>query len=207
MKRLLSFSGIAFAAILMMASCGSKKNTVVQTSDQVRNIKGDVVNVEWVETSGFEEFQTLSDDGTKMVYVLYKWYSGTGTADDRQAAIEMAELEARATVSRVIENAVLAESKRGTLVNNGNVQKALQSHWSQVSGSIQNACGPVGDTKLEFDPATKMYTATVKVGVRGDRFQQMLNNAGDFKPANLSGDDLQQFIDANNSIISASRGK
>lgn len=207
MKRLLSFSGIAFAAILMMASCGSKKNTVVQTSDQMRNIEGEVVNMEWVETSGIDMVETLSDDGTKMVTVPYKWFSGTAKADDRGTAIEMAELEARATVSRVIENAVLAESKRNTVANNGNVQKALQSHWSQISASIQNACEPMSDTKVEYNPTTKMYTVTSKVGIRGDRFQQMLNNAGNYKPANLSGDDLQQFNDANNSIIRATRGK
>lgn len=88
----------------------------------------------------------LSEDGTKMVKVAYKWYAGIGKANDKQTAIEMAELEARATISRVIENAVLAQPERGSVVNNGDVQKALvlfddagkQFFWLNVFGLEDN---------------------------------------------------------------------
>ncbi|MCQ2316175.1 MAG: hypothetical protein MJZ85_05755, partial [Bacteroidales bacterium] len=129
-----------------------------------------------------------------------------GKANDKQTAIEMAELEARATISRVIENAVKTESERGTVANNGEVQKALTSHWNQISVSIQNACEPFGDTKIEYSQTTKMYTVTQKVGIRGDKFQKMLNNAGNYKPSNLSGKDLEDFIEVNKSIMEAAKG-
>ena len=51
-----------------------------------------------------------------------------------------------------------------------------------------------------------MYTATVKVGIRGDKFQQMLNNAGNYKPTQLSQDELDQFINLNQSIMKAAKG-
>ena len=194
-------------AVLMLASCGSHKNAVVESKiEKDRSLEGEKVVVETTKLYGTEMVESLNEDGTKMVKVPYKWYAGIGKANDKQTAIEMAELEARATISRIIENAVLAESERGTVANNGDVQKALTSHWKQVSTSIQNACEPIGDTKIEYSPSSKMYTVTAKVGIRGDRFQQLLNSAGNFKPSNLSGDDLQQFIETNKSIMNAARG-
>lgn len=194
-------------AVLLLASCGSSKKAVVESRiEKERSLEGEKVVVETTKLYGTEMVESLNEDGTKMVKVPYKWYAGIGKANDKQTAIEMAELEARATISRIIENAVLAESERGTVANNGDVQKALTSHWKQVSTSIQNACEPIGDTKIEYSPSSKMYTVTAKVGIRGDRFQQLLNSAGNFKPSNLSGDDLQQFIETNKSIMNAARG-
>lgn len=194
-------------AVLMLASCGSHKNAVVESKiEKDRSLEGEKVVVETTKLYGTEMVESLNEDGTKMVKVPYKWYAGIGKANDKQTAIEMAELEARATISRIIENAVLAESERGTVANNGDVQKALTSHWKQVSTSIQNACEPIGDTRIEYSPSTKMYTVTAKVGIKGERFQQLLNSAGNFKPSNLSGDDLQQFIETNKSIMNAARG-
>lgn len=199
--------GMAVAAILMLASCGSKKNAVVESRiDKERNLEGEKVYVETVKYQGTEMIETLNEDGTKMIKVPYKWYAGIGEANDKQTAIEIAELEARATISRIIEEAVLDQSKRGSIVNNGVVQKALQLHWEQVSASIQNGCEPIGDTKIEYNQSKKMYTVTAKVGIRGDRFQQLLNSAGSFKPSSLSGDDLQQFIETNQSIMNAAKG-
>ncbi len=207
MKKSVLLSGLAFAAIFMLASCGSQKSTVVESRiDKERSLEGEKVVVETTKLYGIEMVEALNDDGTKMVKVPYKWYAGIGKANDKQTAIEMAELEARATISRIIENAVLAESERGTVANNGDVQKALTSHWKQVSATIQNACEPIGDTKIEYSPSTKMYTVTAKVGIKGERFQQLLNSAGNFKPSNLSGDDLEKFIETNKSIMNAAKG-
>lgn len=205
MKKL-NLLGMALIAIIF-ASCGSSKNMAVQSNiEKQRSLEGEKIVVETTKLTGYDMSEGLSEDGTKLVKIAYKWFAGIGKADDKQTAIEIAELEARATISRVIENAVLAESERGTLVNNGEVQKALKSHWKQVSVSIQNACEPFGDTKIEYSPTTKMYTVTQKVACRGDKFQQMLNNAGNYKPNNLSGKDLDDFVEANKSIINAARG-
>lgn len=206
MNKLFKF-GMAVLAVLMLASCGSNKSAVVQSKiEKDKSLEGEKVMVETTKLYGTDMVESLNEDGTKMVKVPYKWYAGIGKANDKQTAIEMAELEARATISRIVENAVLAESERGTLSNNGDVQKALTSHWNQVSTSIQNGCEPIGDTKIEYSQATKMYTVTAKVGIKGSRFQELLNSAGSFKPTNLSGDDLQQFIDANQSIMNAVKG-
>ncbi len=197
------------AAVLAvaLASCGSSKNMVVESSiDKQTSLEGEKVVVETTKLQGIDMVDDLSEDGTKMIKVAYKWYAGIGKANDKQTAIEMAELEARATISRVIENAVKAESERGTVANNGEVQKALTSHWNQISVSIQNACEPFGDTRVEYSQTTKMYTVTQKVGIRGDKFQKMLNNAGNYKPSNLSGKDLEDFIEVNKSIMEAAKG-
>lgn len=192
---------------LAMASCGSSKPMAVESKiDKTTSLEGEKVVVETTKLQGIEMVDDLSEDGTKMVKVAYKWYAGIGKANDKQTAIEIAELEARATISRVVQNAVFEKAERGSVVNNGDVQKALTSHWEQVSMSIQNACEPFGDTKVEYSPTTKMYTVTAKVGIRGDKFQKMLNNAGNYKPSNLQGEELQQFIDVNKSIMDAAKG-
>ena len=199
--------GMAAVFAVALASCGSSKNLAVESKiDKETTLEGEKVVVETTKLQGIEMVDDLSEDGTKMVKVAYKWYAGIGKANDKQTAIEMAELEARATISRVIENAVKVEAERGTVANNGEVQKALTLHWNQISVSIQNACEPFGDTKIEYSQTTKMYTVTQKVGVRGDKFQKMLNNAGNYKPSNLSGKDLEDFIEVNKSIMEAAKG-
>ena len=163
--------------------------------------------VETAKLQGIEMVDDLSEDGLSIVKVAYKWYAGINKANDKQTAIEFAEREARTTISRIVQTMVVDQAKRASIANNGEAQKALTSHWEQVSSSLQKACEPFGETKIEYNPATKMYTATAKVGMRGDKFQQMLNNAGNFKPSNLSGKDLEDFIKANKAIMNAAQGK
>ena len=197
----------AIVAILMLAYCGSKKTAVVESkTEKDRSFEGESIMVETTKLHGIDMVETLNEEGTKMEKVPYKWYAGIGKANDKQTAIEMAENEARATISRVIENMVMTQSERGAVANNGEVQKALTSHWKQVSASIQNACEPVGDIRVEYSPSTKMYTVTAKIGIRGDRFQQMLNSAGSFKPSTLTGKDLEQFIETNRVIMETAKG-
>jgi len=205
MKKL-NLLGMALVA-LVLASCGSSKNMAVQSNiEKQKSLEGEKIAVETTRLQGIEMVDELSEDGTKMVKIAYKWYAGIGKANDKQTAIEMAEMEARATISRIIENAVEAKIEESKLAVDGEVHKAISANWTQVSKSIQNGCEPFGDTKVEFSPSTKMYTATVKVGIRGDKFQQMLNNAGNYKPTQLSQDELDQFINLNQSIMKAAKG-
>lgn len=198
---------MAFAASVCLMGCGTQKQAVVETRvDNQKSLEGDNVAVETTKMQGIDMVDDLSEDGLSMRKVAYKWYAGIGKANDKQTAVELADREARATISRVVQNMVKDEAERGTVANNGEVQKALKSHWEQVSLSLQSACEPFGDTKIEYNPSTRMYTATAKVGIRGDKFQQMLNNAGNFKPNTLSGKELNDFIETNNSIMNAAKG-
>ena len=210
MKKNLLIMVALVAGVSVMTSCGTTKQVVApaveSTIKSQKNLEGDKVMVETTKLDGIDMIDDLSEDGLSMVKVAYKWYAGIGKANDKQTSIEIAEREARATIARVINNMVLDEAERGTVANNGEVQKALTSHWKQVSSSLQNACEPFGDTKIEYNSTTRMYTATVKVGVRGDRFQKMLNNAGNFKPNTLTGKDLDDFIEVNKSIMNAAKG-
>ena len=198
---------IGMAAIaLVFASCGSSKNMAVQSSiEKQRSLEGEKVAVETTKLSGIEKVDALNEDGTDMVKVPYKWYAGIGKANDKQTAIEMAEMEARSTISRIIENAVAAKIEESKLTVDGEVHKAISANWTQVSKSIQNGCEPFGDTKIEYSPTTKMYTATAKVGIRGDKYQQLLNNAGNYKPTQLTQDQMDQFIKLNQSIMNAAK--
>ena len=206
MNRILKIS-MAIVAILMLASCGSSKSTAVESrTEKTKSVEGNRVVLETTKLQGIDMVETLNEEGTKMIKIPYRWYAGVGTANDKQTAIELAEMEARATISRTIENMVMATVERGVVANNGEVQKALTSHWKQISASIQNACEPIGETKIEYSKATKMYTVTAKVGIRGDRYQHLLNSADSFKPKNLSGEDLQQFNEANQSIMETAKG-
>lgn len=211
MKKVFILFMVAVATVLLISSCGTTKKVVMtpaveSTKTTVTNLEGDKVTSETVKLTGIEMSDALNDDGTDMIKRPYKWFAGIGKADNKQVAIELAQREAYATISRVLNNAVLDQSERGNVVNNGRVQQALTSHWKQVSASVEKACEPFGNTTIEYNPSTKMYEAVSKVGIRGDRFNQLLNAAGNFKPSDLTGEELEQFIQTNKSIMEAAKG-
>ena len=170
------------------------------------SLEGQQVMSETVKLSGLEMSEALNDDGTALIQRPYKWFAGIGKADNKQVAIEIAQREAYATISRILNNAVLDEAERGNVIGNSKVQQSVTSHWKQVSTSLQKACEPYGNTTIEYNQSTKMYEATSKVGIRGDRYNQLLQTAGDFKPTDLTGDELEQFIKINKSIMEAAKG-
>ncbi len=170
------------------------------------SLEGEKVRQETSQPSGITMAEALNEDGTALIQRPFKWYAGHGKADNKQMAIELAQGEAYATISRILTNIVEATTARGNVANNGAVQQALTSYWKQVSTSIQKGCEPFGDLIIEYDPTTQMYSATAKVGIRGDRFNEMLNNAGKYEPETLSGEELQQFIETNKSIMEAAKG-
>ena len=206
MKKVVLF----ISSIMLLLSCGTTKSTMAPAVDSERktvtSLEGQQVVSETVKLSGIEMAEALNEDGTDMIKRPYKWFAGIGKADNKQVAIEHAQREASATISRVLNNAVKDGAERGNVVNNGRVQQALTSHWEQFSTSLQKDCEPFGNTTIEYDPSTKMYQVTAKVAIRGDRFNQLLKTAGDFKPADLTGDDLEQFIETNKAIMEAAKG-
>lgn len=205
------FLGASIAiAMIAFVSCGSSKNTLKPTVEssisKQTTLEGTKVNVETVKLQGIEMSEALSEDGASIVKVAYKWYAGTGKADNKQVAIELAQREAYATISRLFSNLVKDEAERGNVANNGRVQQALTSHWEQFSTSLQKGCEPFGNTTVEYDQATRMYNVTAKVAIRGDRFNELLNTAGNFRPSDLSGAELDEFIETNKSIMNAAKG-
>lgn len=194
-------------SVILLASCGSQKKLIQEVSQaKSTSLEGEKVAVETRKVQGIEMSESLNDEGTGMIQRPFKWYTGFGIADNKQMAIELAQREAYATISRVLSNVVKDNAERGNVANNGRVQQALTSHWEQVSMSIQKGCEPFGDVVIEYSQATRMYNVTAKVAVRGDRFNQMLNTAGNFKPDSLSGEELDQFIETNKSIMEAAKG-
>lgn len=184
MKRLI----IILAALSMNATMEVKPQNITKTT---------------LKLQGIEMKGCMNEDGTAIIQRPYRWFAGMATADMRDVAVEMAQMEAYATISRVLENAVTAKAERGSIVVNGKVQQVLKSYWEQVSKSIQKACEPFGETEVSFNQGTGMYEAIAKVGIRGDRYIKLL---GEAKPEGLAGDDLKQFIDVNSTIIDTAKG-
>lgn len=160
-----------------------------------------------VQMQGIAVKKTLNEDGTAFVKMPFKWYAGIATADDRQTAIEMAQREAYSTISRIFNNEVSDVARRGSLSNNGRVLKVLASYWEQFSNSVISGCEPFGEAEVEYDDDTGIFTAVVRVAIRGDRFVKMLNAAGRYEPADLQGNNLKAFVDANKTIIEAVKGE
>lgn len=156
-----------------------------------------------LKLQGIEMKDAINDDGTAIIQRPYRWFAGIATADMQSMAVEMAQLEAYATISRVIENAVTTSAERRAIVLDSKVEMALQSQWKQASKSIQKACEPFGETEVNYNSDTGMYEAIAKVGIRGDRYVKLLDEAKNFKPEGLTGDNLKQFVDVNNAIIDA----
>lgn len=194
-------------SVVIFASCGSTKKVASEINrDKATSLEGEKVTVETRKMQGIEMSETLDDEGIGMIHRPFKWYAGIGKADNKQMAIELAQREAYATISRVVSNVVKDNAIRGNVANNGRVQQALTSYWEQVSMSIQKGCEPFGDLNIEYSSATRMYSVTAKVAIRGDRFNQLMNAAGNYKPDQLQGEELEEFIRANQSIIEAAKG-
>lgn len=194
------------ATLLLLTSCGASKKGADFSREKGRSLEGDRVTIETVSLHGVDEAKVLNEDGTKLIKMPFKWYAGIGVADNKQLAIELAQREAYATISRVLNNIVQDQAQRGNLANNGKVQQALASYWEQISVSVQNACEPFGETVIEYNPTTGMYNVTAKVGIRGDRFNDLLETAGKIPENELDKDELNEFISVNKSIMEAAKG-
>lgn len=194
------------ATLLLLTSCGASKKGADFSREKGRSLEGDRVTIKTVSLHGVDEAKVLNEDGTKLIKMPFKWYAGIGVADNKQLAIELAQREAYATISRVLNNIVQDQAQRGNLANNGKVQQALASYWEQISVSVQNACEPFGETVIEYNPTTGMYNVTAKVGIRGDRFNDLLETAGKIPGNELDKDELDEFISVNKSIMEAAKG-
>lgn len=202
------FLFISFIAIMYSCSTtrnSSETNPLESKKSIEKNIEGEKVTVETIKMQGIEISESLNDDGTDLIKYPFKWYAGIGKADNKQMAIELAQREAYSTISRTINNAVESSAERGNISNNGKVQQALTSHWEQVSYSLQQGCEPFGEVRIEYNKKEKMYNATARVAIRGDIFNRLLETAGNFKPENLTGDDLNQFLKINKQIMEATK--
>lgn len=207
-KQILSVSAMTIAAIFAV-SCGSSKvaTNVESSRTKTTSVTGEKVIETQLETTGIEMSETFSADGTKIIKMPYKWFLGVGEAADQQVATEIAQREAYATIARVVVNGVVDETEKGVITVNQNVQRALKSHWTQFSNALLKACTPFGKTILQYNPSTRVYKAYAKVGIRGDKYNELLQNAANFRPSDLSGEDLRNFIEANQAIIEASKVK
>lgn len=192
-----------------MCSCKTAQpiEQPVVTGQSVKtSLEGEKVQTEALKMQGISMSEALNEDGTAIIQRPYKWYAGTSTMDNKQMAIELAQREAYATISRILNNAVQDQSKQGEIANNGKVRQALTSYWEQFSQSLIKKCEPFGEVEIEYSPSKKMYTAIAKVAIRGDHFNQLLQTAGDFKPSDLSNEELEDFIEANKAIMEAAKG-
>lgn len=197
------------AVALMIVSCGAPKSASNPESRiyTAQSLEGEKVIVEDSEDCGKEEADAFNEDGTKIIKRPYIWFGAYGKANDKQVAIEMARREAYAQISRVINNMVKDDSERGNVINNGNVQQAVTQHWVQFSQSLQRGCEPFGKLRIEYNPATHMYNAKAKVGIRADRFYKMINDAASYVPSDLKGEELDKFMETNKKIMEAAKAK
>ena len=204
MKNFLFFATLcAFFAV----SCASTKSAATVSKKHTEtSLEGETVKVETIQMQGIEMAQSLNEDGTEMISRPFKWFAGIGKADNKQMANELAQREAYSTISRVLNTAVWDQAERGNVANDGKVAQALTAYWKQVSSSIQSGCEPFGEMKIEYSPSTRMYSVIAKVAIRGDRFNQLLNAAGNYKPDNLNETELKQFLDVNRAILEAAKG-
>lgn len=192
-----------------MSSCKTAQPTELSTTSQQStkiSLEGNKVQEEVFIESGVSMIDDLNEDGTAIIKRPYKWFAGRGKMDNKQLAIKQAQSEAYATISKVLNNAVQTKYKDEDIAVDGKVHEAVTDAMELVSTSLLKACQPIGDVQVQYDPTTKMYNATAKVGIRGDRYKQLLETAGDFKPSNLEGEELDQFINLHKAIMEAAKG-
>lgn len=187
--------------LIIMSSCRSTKETYKGTS-----LEGEKVIIESQASTGITFGEALNEDGTGIIKIPYKWYSGNAKVNNKQMAITAAQAEAYATISRVIFNMVEGEIEKAGLANDGAAHVALKSRWEQTTRSVQKGAEPFGDNIVSYNTKTNMYDVTAKVGIRGDKYISFLKNS-EFKTDNLSQEELNDFIKVNDAIIKAANGE
>lgn len=205
MKKSFKNFGIIAVLAMLFVGCTPTKSIPNDTLTKTTNLEGQKVTKLTTKIWGMTESEALSEDGSRIIKRPYVYWTGRGKANDKQAAIELAQREAYAAISRTVMNAVADEAERGNVGNNGAVQQALKEHWTQFSTTVLKSCSPFGDTEIEYNPSTGMYDVTARVAIIGSKYESMLETAGKFSPETLTGDDLQQFIQTNKSIMEASK--
>lgn len=191
--------------VCMFTACSNSKKTP-GTPHHETSIEGEKINKAEIEVQGVEMFKTLDDDGSRMIERPFVYFVGTAKIDNKQTALTAAQRDAYSKISMMLQNAVQSQAEQGTISNNGKAHIALREHWEQVSSNLTKACMPLGSATIEYHPALKMYDVTTKIGIRGDRFKKLLDEAGSFKPKELQGEELKQFIEANRAIMEAAKG-
>lgn len=185
--------------LVFIALCISCYVSYSQTSD--------VIKLDDIEQSGYDMQKSINDDGSGFIERPYKWYSGIGKADDKQIALELAQREAYATISRIINNIVDDKCEKIASSMEGRVGKAVQSCWTQISQNIVSGCEPFGKAVVEYDSRSGMYIVTAKVAVRGDRFLKMLGEVSSIKVDGLSKSEMDEYATINAEIMEAARGE
>lgn len=208
MKKFLCLASVA----LIVLSCGSLRKSSSHSSPFISPVEtatdftGEQVVQTKVAVSGIELSKAISEDGTQIIELPYRWFSGTATADNLSVAIEMAQREAYSTVSRELNNAVHDKAEGGSVVVDSKVKEAVRSYWSQVSTSLIKACGPYGDAVVNYNERTKMYTVMAKVAILAIKWNELVDSAGAYVPEDLNKEELDQFLELNKSIIEAAKG-
>lgn len=196
---------------VLMISCGSSKqmssSNVEPSVEKIKNLEGESVLEEKEAMTGYDISKVLSEDGTDLINRPIKWFKGIAKADDKQMAIEMAQREAYATISTVFSNMVDVNAEKGKLANNGKTEGALRSHWEQISQTVLKGCEPYGDVVTQYSKTTKMYSVKAMIGIRGDKFAQIMKDATNFKPEGLTEEETKEFIEVNQNIMSAAKGQ
>ncbi|MBQ7856977.1 MAG: hypothetical protein IJ348_07705 [Alistipes sp.] len=190
--------------LFIVMLCLSVSALVVSANAQIRNEINqelEFARVETGATSGVEMVEDLSSDGLSIVKVAYKWFSGTAVADNKRIAIEMAQRDAYNTISRAVEQEVNQVADGYGSSCNGNTREAATSYWRQVSSSIIRGCAPLGDTNVEYIPSSGMYKVTAKMGMRGDRYNKMLDGAAQHRPAGLTPTELNVFMQISVAVV------
>ena len=177
---------------------------VVTASAQItyqRNLEGDCVRVQDEATSGYAMSETLSDDGTRIEQIAYKWFSGYAESDNKQMAIEMAQREAFNTVSRTFQNAVLTAAVGVSNDVNGRAVEAVTSCWAQVSNQVVRGCEPFGENRIEYNGNTGRYKVTAKIAMRGDLYKKIIDNIKNNIPQNLSENEVDIFLSVHTRVV------
>lgn len=197
----------------LLISCGATKSAVTTSTttpamrQQTVSLEGETVIKEVRKSSGVAMAESLSEDGLQVVQHAYRWFAGSYTADNEKLAKTAAKAEARAEVSRSILSIVKTNSEAAGMAVDAKVHETLTTYWKQQGSTILNGCEDFGEVEVEYNPSTRMYKATAKVAMRGDRYNKVMESAGSHRPQNLSEKELDDFIALNKKIIEAAKAE
>jgi hypothetical protein len=209
MKNVLFLSVVVVSATFFFWSCKTQKNTSSSTMEVSKDVKGNEVIVEKRVVFGIIITEALNEKGNGTIKVPYIWWEGIGSAEKYKDNAKMnAESNAYATISRFFQNLVQVVFTEGNVQVGTAVEKAITTYWEQVSNSISSEVGPIPGVEYEFRQKTNsdVIECYAKIGIKGTRYQSILNNATNYKPEGLNKNELDDFMKHHKSIMDRAKG-
>ena len=202
---------IAFIAIVVsvfaVVSCGTARKAPSPAPTDVT--KAETLEGNSANSADWSQFGFAMNKGYKngaMVDIPYVYFTGVGQSQQLRIAEEMARQAAYSLISDTFglnnlnEKTAHAQSGITDQLSDDSASRIsaateeFNRYVAQVSANTIKGFSPFGETKLQFDDQTRIYTVWARVGMPAKSWDKIYKSLLDYKPKDLTSKELDGFM-------------